>query len=540
LFAKFFKEVAVVMPSKPNILIVDDELRMCNSLELILSRHNYQIKTANDVKSAIDKISHESFDLILTDIVMDDSDGFQVMDHINRHNMDTVVVMMTGFASTDTAVEALRKGAYDYIRKPFETEEVINTIENALSQRRLLAKQKEAEEELRESEQRFRALVETIPHGIQEIDTAGRITFSNPAHHKIWGYSEAELKDKTIYDLAVSDEAGEAQKEYIAHLVIDQPEPTPWFGQDRRKDGQVIDVQVDWNYKRDKDGKVVGLISAISDITERKKTEKLLKEARAGLEREVEERTADLRKANEQLIRSERLAATGQLAASIAHEINSPLQAISVLLSSMGKQYRDDAHLIENIDILKQAIGNIRDTVRSLLDLNRPGMELKQPGNINEVIRQTLTLARNLLKRNRISVQLDLSPEIPNIYLSPQQMYQMFLNLINNAIEGMTAPIEHLSGVPREENPKKEIRISSKIESDQIFIRISDTGPGIPEKDLQYLFDPFFTSKKKMGLGVGLSICYGIVEEHNGSIVAENDPESGAVFTIRLPLRAKS
>ena len=398
------------MPSKPKILIVDDEPRMCKSLELILSRHNYQIKTANDVKSAIDNISHRPFDLILTDIVMDDSDGFQVMDHINRHNIDTVVVMMTGYASTDTAVEALRKGAYDYIRKPFETEEVINTIENALSQRRLLAKQREAEEELRE-----------------------------------------------------------------AHLELEQ---------------------------------------------------------------EVEERTADLRKANEQLIRSERLAATGQLAASIAHEINSPLQAISVLLGSMGKQYRDDAHLIENIDILKQAIGNIHDTVRSLLDLNRPGMELKQPGNINEVIRQTLTLARNLLKRNRINVQLDLSPEIPNINLSPQQMYQMFLNLVNNAIEGMSGQIDPLSGVPREESPNKEIRISSKIESEQICIRISDTGPGIPEKDLQYLFDPFFTSKKKMGLGVGLSICYGIVEEHNGTIVAENDPESGAVFTIKLPLES--
>ena len=400
------------MSSKPKILIVDDEPRMCKSLELILSRHNFQIKTANDVKSSIDIISHEPFDLILTDIVMDDSDGFQVMDHINRHKIDTIVVMMTGYASTDTAVEALRKGAYDYIRKPFETEAVINTIENALSQRRLLAKQREAEEEL--------------------------------------------------------------------------------------------------------------------------------KEARAELEREVEERTADLRKANEQLIRSERLAATGQLAASIAHEINSPLQAISVLLGSMGKQYRDDAHLIENLDILKQAIGNIRDTVRSLLDLNRPGMELKQPGNINEVIRQTLTLARNLLKRNRIKVQLDLSPEIPNINLSPQQMYQMFLNLVNNAIEGMSGQIEPVSGVPREESPNKEIRISSKIESDQICIRISDTGPGIPEKDLQYLFDPFFTSKKKMGLGVGLSICYGIVEEHNGTIVAENDPESGAVFTIRLPLSVES
>lgn len=403
------------MASKWKILIVDDEPRMCKSLELILSQQDYDVKSTTDALSAIDMISHEAFDLILTDIVLGDSDGFQVMDHINLHHIDTLVIMMTGYASVDTAVEALRKGAYDYVRKPFETEAVVNTIENALNQRKLLAAQKKAEAELRESE-------------------------------------------------------------------------------------------------------------------------RLLKDARAELERKVEERTADLRRTNEKLIRSERLAATGQLAASIAHEINSPLQAISVLLGSMGKQYQDNADLIENIDILKQAIGNIRDTVRSLLDLNRPGMELKQPGNVNEVIRQTLTLARNLLKRNKICVRLDLSSEIPNIQLSPQQMYQLFLNLINNAIEGMIGQIEALEGDSRDEDPKKEIHISSRIESEQICIRISDTGPGIPEKDLQFLFDPFFTSKKKMGLGVGLSICYGIVEEHNGTIVAENDKDGGAVFTIRLPL----
>ena len=403
------------MASKWKILIVDDEPRMCKSLELILSHQDYDVKSATDAFTAIDMISREVFDLILTDIVLGDSDGFQVMDHINLLKIDTLVIMMTGYASVDTAVDALRKGAYDYIRKPFETEEVVNTIENALNQRRLLAAQKRAEAELRESE-------------------------------------------------------------------------------------------------------------------------RLLRDARAELERKVEERTADLRETNEKLIRSERLAATGQLAASIAHEINSPLQAISVLLGSMGKQYRDNVHLIENIDILKQAIGNIRDTVRSLLDLNRPGMELKQPGNVNEVIRQTLTLARNLLKRNQIRVQLDLSPEIPNIQLSPQQMYQLFLNLINNAIEGMIGQTEVLVGESRKAEPKKEIHISSRIESEKICIRISDTGPGIPEKDIQFLFDPFFTSKKKMGLGVGLSICYGIVEEHNGTIIAENNKDGGAIFTIRLPL----
>jgi PAS domain S-box-containing protein len=133
-----------------------------------------------------------------------------------------------------------------------------------------------AEANLGQSEMRFRTLIETIPHGIQEIDPQGGIMFANPAHAHIYGYPPDELVGKSIFDLAAGEDAGQRLREHLAYLMAEQPHPSPWFGKDRTKDGRIIDTQVDWNYKRDLRGKVLGLTTIISDITHRKRAEKAL------------------------------------------------------------------------------------------------------------------------------------------------------------------------------------------------------------------------------------------------------------------------
>jgi PAS domain S-box-containing protein len=139
-----------------------------------------------------------------------------------------------------------------------------------------------------------------------------------------------------------------------------------------------------------------------------------------------------------QLIRSERLAATGQLAASIAHEINSPLQGITALLNVIRNSYADEPELLKKLDLIKSAFSSIRDTVRNLIDLNRPGKEKKQPIDLHPVIENTAALIRSYLKKNRITINLDLTAEGQKIDGSPQQLGQVFMNLINNAVESIT------------------------------------------------------------------------------------------------------
>ena len=235
----------------------------------------------------------------------------------------------------------------------------------------------------------------------------------------------------------------------------------------------------------------------------------------------------DNKSLQDQLIRSERLAATGQLAASIAHEINSPLQAITILLDTLKNNFVGNIVLMDNFDLLQSVYNNIRDIVKNLLDLNRPGKEQKQDTNVNDIVEKTLALLRSYLLKNKVNVNLDLSSKIPNILASPQQLNHVLLNLINNAMEAMVS----------ESGPNKgnEIAIKSILRGGNMIIKVSDNGPGISDKDFHHIFDPFYTTKKQMGLGVGLSICHDIITDHGGEIQAENGPEGGAVFRISLP-----
>jgi len=140
-----------------------------------------------------------------------------------------------------------------------------------------LMKRQGTEQALRESERQYRTLVEAIPYGIQETDVHGTITFSNTAHGRLHGYESHELIGRSIYDFLPTDEYRRKLQEHIEHLVKEQPAPTPWFGRDRKRDGSLRDVRVDWDYKRDSTGAVTGFVSLISDITESRKAEEEIK-----------------------------------------------------------------------------------------------------------------------------------------------------------------------------------------------------------------------------------------------------------------------
>jgi signal transduction histidine kinase len=236
----------------------------------------------------------------------------------------------------------------------------------------------------------------------------------------------------------------------------------------------------------------------------------------------------------QQLIRSERLAATGQLAASIAHEINSPLQGIAALLNVLRSTYENDEYLQRKLDLVKSAFNSIRDTVRNLIDLNRPGKEKKQLVDVNQVVENTMDLVKSMLKKHMIRSRVILEARQSVLDASPQQMGQVIMNLINNAVEAIagtrSADSELMPGTAG------SITVSTFNRDQDFVIEIRDTGPGIAETEINRIFDPFFTSKKTMGMGVGLTICHGIIEDHQGRLSAGNAPEGGAVFTIVLPL----
>ncbi len=180
------------MPDKPKILIVDDEPHMCESLKELLSGNNYEIHTSHDGREATEQLSRMNVDIVLLDIVLPGMDGFKVMEHIKDRGLNTIVIVMTGNASVESAIEALRKGAYDYLRKPFEFDELLKTIKNALEQKDLESDLNLAKNDITESEERFRSIIENTDAGYFFIDRDGIIKGVNDSYVKLYGYSSKE------------------------------------------------------------------------------------------------------------------------------------------------------------------------------------------------------------------------------------------------------------------------------------------------------------------------------------------------------------
>ena len=354
---------------------------------------------------------------------------------------------------------------------------------------------------------RYKELFDNVAEGVFIFNRDGQLIESNEGVLESTGYTKEELLGLNITDLVATDQIPFVQN--MMRKVSREKEDRFELGL-KAKDESLIPNEINCRYVS-----YLGeycFLCVARDITQTKMLQN-------------------------QLIRSERLAATGQLAASIAHEINSPLQGITALLNVIQTKYEKDKKLLEKLDLVKRAFESIRDTVRNLIDLNRPGKEKKQPIDINQVIENTSMLVRSYLTKSRVKINLNLAAENPKLTGSPQQLGQVLMNLINNAVESITGAPEFQEKLKEKPTHSGKIFIDTLNKNKELVIKVQDSGPGISKKDLEHIFDPFFTRKKTMGMGVGLSICHGIIEDHKGYIVAENASDGGAIFTITLPIK---
>ncbi len=244
---------------------------------------------------------------------------------------------------------------------------------------------------------------------------------------------------------------------------------------------------------------------------------------RSVLYEETRQAYENLRRTQEQLLHSEKMAAVGQLISGVAHELNNPLTAIlgysQLLLSSgqmppQGMEYSDKLY--------KQAQRTHR-IVQNLLSFARQHKPERVAVQLNQILEDTLALRDYDLRLSNIRVHYDLAPDLPMTAADPHQLQQVFLNLVNNAVDAM---LEHSS--------EGDLWVSTRAKDEHLIVEFKDSGPGV--KDASRVFDPFYTTKPVgKGTGLGLSICYGIVSEHGGSIRVNNVQPSGACFTIELP-----
>ncbi len=285
----------------------------------------------------------------------------------------------------------------------------------------------------------------------------------------------------------------------------------------------------------EKDGRISKFIEISRDITKRLKEEE---EITRRLEQMVAQRTEELKDTHAKLLHQDKMASLGKLSASVVHEINNPMAGILNLIILIKRIIEEgDRHDKETdeirryLDLMETETRRTSRIVSNLLAFSRQSkMELNRL-DLNRLIEHTLFLNANLLKIHQVKVEKHLVSGIPDIVGSEDQIQQVFMNIVSNAAEAMEATGGGILKIETEYPPG----------NDHVIVKFADTGVGIPRANLPLLFEPFFTTKKKgRGVGLGLSVAYGIVKEHGGSIYVESEEGKGTVFTVELPLKPSS
>lgn len=246
-----------------------------------------------------------------------------------------------------------------------------------------------------------------------------------------------------------------------------------------------------------------------------------LRQWAAELEQRVAERTHQLEEKQGQIIRAEKLAAVGRLAASVAREINNPLQAIALHLQLLADESLSPGGQ-RRLNVVQQEFKRIVNIVERLLDLQRPKEGEKQPVDVLAALEYVILLAEKQLHRSGVTLVQRLLPALPPVIAVESQLKQVFLNLVLNAAEAMTA-----GGI---------LSIVACCEHGHVCVEFADTGPGLPPEIQERLFEPFFTIKVD-GSGLGLAVSHEIVAHHGGTLAVQSGPGTGAIFTVRLPVK---
>lgn len=385
-----------------------------------------------------------------------------------------------------------------------ELDESLKTMAKAIDDR---------ERRISESERRHRQLLEAIPYGIQEADNKGIITFTNSAHDKIFEIEKGDVIGRELWRTAVSKKDRQILKDYFFQLVAEQPEPTTYFAKALTGKKKLIDIQVDWQYKRAADGSLLGFTSVITDITDKKQLERSLRQA-------------------------QKMEAIGTLAGGIAHDFNNILAAIlgysELVLDDLDRGSIDYQYQQQVIKASHRA----KELVQHLLLFSRKQEHEKGPLNCSLIVKEALELLRATIP-STITFTHDIEKNCGPIEANPTQIHQVILNLCTNAAHAMenrggtlhvTTKRIALEGGRNKPRPE----MSS---GEYVMIAVADAGEGIAPKDLERIFEPFFTTKETgKGTGMGLAVVHGIVSSHGGHIFVHSEPGKGTEFQLYFPI----
>jgi signal transduction histidine kinase/DNA-binding response OmpR family regulator len=559
------------------VLVADDRVDNIEFLrQYVLEPNGYKVKMAANGRSALQIALAGNVDLIISDLVMPQLSGLELMASLREAGKEIPTILMTFHGSEETAVRAFRLGARDYIMKPFTIEEMVEAIDHALAEARLRRERDELTRHLmranRELELHVKELSILYSLGravTSQLDLEAVLNRVVEAAVYLTGAEEGSLMliDEQSGDLYMRAARGLGEKhsrgfrvrvqDSIAGQVLRTGQPI-MLGGTRRDD--IYKVKTDYfvkallNVPLKVGANVIGLLAvnnrdtvrafnprhlsmltALADYASiaiynarlyqdlsasRDQIEKMNQD----LEAKVRERTAALEQAQAQLRRSEKAAALGHLATGVVQELNSPINAILGRTHMLERKLSGDATLQTSLQAIEREALHCQRTMHSLTSFAERTPPKTQPIDVNELVEAAWRRLENELSSHPIELVRGFDPQLPLVQADRVQLEQAFFQLIRRAGEAM-----RYGGT---------LRLVTRSVGREVQVIVSDNGPGLSPQQLRHVFDPLGAAGEHgQKPGLELSVAHGVVERHGGTLEVESQPERGTTFTVRLPLR---
>ncbi len=525
-----------------SILVVDDEPGIALLCKRILIRAGYEVASETDPHIAIERLQEDHFDLLLVDIRMPEVDGFDVISRAKIVQPDIAVLVMTGFGTVETAIRALRQGVDGLLLKPFEKgAELLQAVRQALSdnqRKRDTARLSALRPLFNVTETLF---AETDRNRLLDLILTAicdHLHCSNVAYY--------EIEDGKVAIIAQRGKVLQVESSNFAEQLVSRVDV----------DGDPMVINATGPGEADAQSllSTLGLGAAILIPVARSDLHSVFFAARdvqgaSGAERpfrgadlemffvlarqavvamENARLYADLRDyvrrvedSQQALLRAEKMAAAGRLTASIAHEVNNPLQSVQNCLHLAGREDLPPEKRKEYFDLARDELERLMKTMQRMLDFYRPGAVKVEHVDVLDLLKHVLGLTSQQLGQRQIHVTTDLPDSLPPIYAVSSQIQQIFINLILNSFDAMPAG--------------GDLKISARELNNGVEMTFQDNGPGIPEDRRNSIFEPFFSTKQG-GTGLGLTVSYNIVTAHGGTLDLAHQDGSGACFRLFLPM----
>jgi signal transduction histidine kinase len=505
-----------------SILVVDDDANLRRTLADILRVKGYDPIGTGTGKAALDSIRAKSPAVALIDLRLEDMPGLKVLRQIRRGSPSTECIVLTGYASQSSAIEAVNLGAYSYVQKPYDVEQLLVTVRRAIEKREAKEERERLLARIQTQVRQIREVLDTVPEGVVLLDAGAKIVLTNPS---------AQRDLETLAGAGVGD--------VLTHLggsplsvLLTWPKDKSWH--EMRADGHTFEIMArpvsivpdgwagspQWPVEGAcpvKDVKVAcpepveGWVLAIRDMTR---------------EREMQRR----------IRQQDRMAVVGQLAGGIAHDFNNILTTISGFTCFALEELAPGDPLRADLEEVRDAADRAAALTKRLLIFSRQEVLQPQVLNLNTVILDMTNMLQRLIGEN-LELNTTLDPSLGGMEADPGQVEQIVMNLVVNARDAMPLGGKLALETANVVLSRAQIRTYPEVRPGAyVMLLVNDSGIGMDKEIQSHLFEPFFTTKEKgKGTGLGLSTVYGIVKQSGGHIEVTSQVNVGTTFRIYFP-----